>query len=405
MTRTTRLTPMVICLLLPLMAFAADWPRWHGPDANNISPETGINKDWNSRPPQTLWQVQLHDNGYAGPSAADGKVFIIDHDGAEDVVRAISLADGSDVWQYRYQDLSKHNYGYSRSTPVYDSGRLYTISFLGKVHCLDAATGRKIWMRDMHSEFGGKIVSWGYSMSALVDGDRVIVCPGGSGAAVAALSTADGRTIWKGGGSDPPGYATPVKATILGIEQYVVFTGKSLIGVAADNGRLLWRFPWETSYDVNAATPIVSGDAIFITSGYNHGCGIIQIETDGPVGMWSNKEVVAHFSSPVYYNRYIFANSDPGNLVCLDPRTGQSAWKQGGFGKGGLVAVDGTIIAMNGRNGDVVMVEAIPDRYHELGRIKPFGNQITNQNWTAPIIADGRLIVRNKKLMVCLDIR
>jgi len=217
---------------------------------------------------------------------------------------------------------------------------------------------------------------------------------------VAALNAATGETIWKGGGNDIPGYATPVKATIQGTEQYVVFAGKALIGVDASSGQGLWRYPWETKYDVNAATPIVSGDAIFITSGYGHGCAIIQINEDGPVRIWENREVMAHFNSPIYLGGVFFANSDPGHLVCLNPGNGQPIWKQQGFEKGGLVAVDGTIIAIDGRGGDVVMVEATQAGYHELGRINPLGGQ----SWTAPIVADGKLIVRNKEAMVCLDL-
>ena len=398
--RAMRPLAIVVIATIATGALAADWPHWRGPDRNGIAPDTGINKNWNPNPPRELWRVSLHDNGYAGPSVADGKVFIIDHAGAQDVVRAISLADGSDVWQYRYDDLTKHNYGYSRATPVYAGGKLYTVSFLGKVHCLDAATGRLVWMRDMKREFGGKVVSWGYSMSALVDGDKVIVCPGGSGTAVVALNRATGETIWKGGGSDAPGYATPVKATIQGTDQYVVFTANSLIGVDANSGQRLWRYAWETKYDVNAATPIVSGDAIFITSGYGHGCAIIQINEDGPVRIWENREVMAHFNSPVYLGGVFYANSDPGFLVCLNPGNGQPIWKQQGFEKGGLVAVDGTIIAIDGRGGDVVMVEATQAGYHELGRINPLGGQ----SWPAPIVADGKLIVRNKEAMVCLDL-
>ncbi len=403
MTRTTRFALIAICIALPLAAFAGDWPQWHGPDANNISPETGINKNWNANPPRELWRVSLHDNGYAGPSVADGKVFIIDHVGAEDIVRAISLADGSDVWQYRYDDLTKHNYGYSRATPVYAAGKLYTVSFLGKVHCINAKDGQMVWMRDMRGEFGGKSPTWGYAMSALVDGDKVIVCPGGSSTAVVALNAANGQTIWQGGGSDVPGYATPVKATIQGTEQYVVFAAKALIGVDANTGQRLWRYGWETKYDVNAATPIVSGDAIFITSGYGHGCAIIQIDEGGPVRVWENREVMAHFNSPVYLGGVFFANSDPGFLVCLNPSNGATLWKQQGFGKGGLLAVDGTIIAMNGRDGDVGRGEATPDGYHELGRISPLRGK--DQNWTAPIVADGKLLVRNKEAMACLALK
>ncbi len=168
-------------------AFAADWPNWRGPDRNGIAPDTGINKDWNARPPQVLWQTPMHDDGYAGPSVAEGKVFIVDHDGADDVVRAIDLETGQDLWQARYPDLERADYGFTRSTPVYDSGRIYVVSYLGQVHCLDAATGEIVWAVNMRRQFGGVSPQWGYAMSALIDGDRVVVVPGGPDACVAAL--------------------------------------------------------------------------------------------------------------------------------------------------------------------------------------------------------------------------
>ncbi len=400
MMRAIKSATLVACFYLSAVAFAADWPCWHGPDRNNIAPDTGINKEWNARPPQELWRVSLSDDGYAGPSVAEGKVFIIDHQGDQDIVRALDLETGEDVWGSSYQDLGKANYGFSRAMPVFSEGRLYTISYLGKVHCLDAESGAKVWMRDMRSEFGGKRPEWGYAMSALVDGDKVIVCPGGDNASVAALNRDTGETIWAGGGSDLPGYATPVKATINGQDQYVVFTGVSLIGVSVDGGPALWRVPWVNKYKVNAATPVVAGNHIFITSDYGRGCAVVVVEPQGAAIKWENTQVRAHFSSPVYYHGCMFCNSNPGYLVCLNAATGGVIWKQQGFDKGGLIAVDGVIIALDGKRGDVVMVNATADGYQELGRFKPLGGQ----SWTAPIIADGKLIVRNKNAMVCLDL-
>lgn len=397
--RTPKLITVLMAATITAGAFAADWPCWRGPDHNGISPETGINKDWNTRPPQVLWQTPMHDDGYAGPSAADGKVFIIDHEGAEDVVRAIDLATGEDVWQARYPDLAKANYGFSRATPAYDAGRLYTISYLGKVSCIDADSGDILWVVDMQERFGGVVPRWGYAGSALVDGDRVVVVPGGPGAAVAALDKNTGETIWVGGGSDPAGYATPVKATIQNIEQYVVFTAKALIGVSAADGQLLWRQPWETAYDVNAPTPIVSGNHIFITSNYKRGCAVVNVTPNGPEIVWENKNMASHFNSPVYFNGMMIGPSNP-NLVCLNPSTGQILWQLPGFERGGLVAVDGVIIALGGATGDLVMIEPTPQGPNELGRITPLGGQ----SWTAPIIADGKLIIRNKQTLACLDL-
>lgn len=403
MHRMRLLLLVIASLCLPAMLVAADWPQFRGPNANGIAPDTGINKDWNTRPPQVLWSTTMTDGGHGGPSVAAGKVFIIDHKAGQDIVRALDLKTGTDVWQYSYADATNDNYGFTRSTPVYHDGKLYTISRLGRVHCLDAAKGTVIWSCSLMTDFGGKKPGWDFSMSPFVDGKKVILCPGGNNAGVVALDKDTGAVIWKGGNSDTPGYATPVAATILGTKQYVVFTAYNLIGVDADTGKLLWSYPWKTGCDVNAAAPIVSGNSIFIASDYGHGCMIVAITPEGPKPAWQDvsKAMQSRFSSPVLAENVLFGNGEP-NLVCLDPKTGTALWKQGGLEMGGLVVVDGTIIAQNGGNGDIFMAKLSAQGYQELGRIKPVPG---SQCWTAPIVADGKLFVRNASKLVCLDLR
>ncbi len=400
--RSLKLLAVIVGLSIVASAFAADWPHWRGPDRTGIAPDTGINKDWNNNPPEELWRIPMHDDGYAGPSVADGKLFVIDHEGAQDVVRAIDVETGENVWEFRYNDLEKPNYGFSRSTPVYDDGRLYTVSYRGNVACLDADTGEILWGVNMPGKFSGRVPRWGYAMSALIDGDRLILVAGGENACVVALNKLTGDVIWMGGGSDIPGYATPVKTTPQGVTQYVVFTGKSIIGVEAESGQLLWRIPWETPYDVNAATPIVLGDRVFITSGYGRGCALIAVEQDGARILWENTNMCAHFSTPVYYSGHLFGTADERNrdLVCLDPVSGELRWSQPGFERGAAVGVDGVILALSGNQGFLAMIEATPDGYNELGRFTPLGDQ----SWTAPIIADGKLFIRNKEALACFDV-
>ncbi len=383
------------------IAFADDWPLWRGPNQDGIAPDTGINRDWNNNPPEKLWQVPLSDEGFAGPSVADGKVFIIDHEGDEDVVRAIDIETGEDIWEYRYPDLERADYGFSRSTPVYDEGRLYTISYLGRVICFDAESGDLIWSISMPEDLGGRRPQWGYAMSALIDGDRLILVPGGPQTGVAALNKLNGEVIWTGGSGEIPGYATPVRATIHDVEQYVVFTGKSLIGVRADDGELLWRVPWETAHDVNAATPIVEGTHVFITSGYGRGSAVIEVEPDSAHILREIDGMSAQFNTPVFFGNYLFGPTNP-NLVCLDPRNGEVMWAQRGFGRGGVVVVGDVIIALSGNTGELAMIEATAQEYNELGRFTPLGG---NHSWTAPIVAHGRLIVRNKEALACFDLR
>lgn len=401
--------PLVFCCALCHLALASsDWPRFRGPNGNGASPETGINKDWKAKPPKELWRIALGDGGYAGPSVAAGKLFIIDKAGKEEVVRAVDLKTGKDAWSFKYPDSynsGNPQWGNGRSTPTYDNGKLYTQGAAGLVHCLDAEKGTKIWSRDNKADFGGRARKdwWGYTPAPVIDGERVIICPGGPGAALVALDKNTGKEIWKGGGDDQAGYATPVLAAIGGKKQFVSFTGLSVIGVDAASGALLWRHPWQTDYDINAADPIVIGDSVFITSGYGHGCALLNIADGKATVAWENKEMKAHFNSPVLLDGYLYGNSDPGDLVCLEAKTGTAAWRQPRYGKGGVILVDGALIAVNGDNGTVALVKPNPKAYEEIGSIKPLAD--TGKYWTPPIVADGKLFVRSQKTLACLELK
>jgi outer membrane protein assembly factor BamB len=398
-------TALLAAAAAALAAQASEWPHFLGPDSNGISPEKGINKDWTGKPPKQLWNVPLKDDGYAGPSVAGGKVFIIDHLGSDDIVRAYELASGKQLWEFKYADAEKPNYGFSRATPAFDDGKLYTLSRSGNLNCIDAEKGVKLWSHNLRQEFQGVTGRWDYAQSPLIDGEKLIVCPGGQNGIVA-LNKETGKELFSGGGPDPAGYSTPVIATINGKKQYVIFEGKALIGVDPEKGGSpLWRCAWTTQSDINVASPIVVDDSsVFVTSGYGVGCGLIKVsgnQAQTAQTVWTNKEIQAHFNSPVLINGQIYGIGDAFGLVCLNPATGKANWKQAGFEKGGLLAIDGVLLAMNGAQGDCVMLQASPDAYKELGRFKPLGGQ----SWTAPIVADLKLIVRNKNKLACFDLK
>ncbi|MCE5216823.1 PQQ-binding-like beta-propeller repeat protein, partial [bacterium] len=183
------------CVAATCTALAADWPQFRGPNADGIAPDTGLNKDWAQKPPKVLWRLPLGDGGYAGPSVAKGLVYVIDHEGKQDIVRALKLDTGEEAWRFAYDDTDRNNYGFSRSTPVYSDGMLYTISRMGWVHCLKADTGEKVWAKNLIADFHGKKPQWDYSMSAKIDGDRLIVMPGGDGGSLLVLNKATGEKI------------------------------------------------------------------------------------------------------------------------------------------------------------------------------------------------------------------
>ncbi|NLH98753.1 MAG: PQQ-binding-like beta-propeller repeat protein [Chthonomonadales bacterium] len=390
---------LVACLAAA--AVGADWPRFRGPNADGISPETGIRKDWSVKPPALLWRLEMGDDGYAGPSVARGIVYIVDHSGENDIVRALDLQTGKERWRYAYPESSRNVYGFARATPTVASGRVYTLSREGRLLCLDAGSGRLLWQVHLRDDLKGVAPMWGYAAPPLVDGDRLIVWPGGKQGAMAVIDAATGKELMRGGEDDTPGYGMPVIATLAGRRQYVMTVWKGFVGVDASDGKVLWRIPWETRDGTNVACPIVIGNSVFITSSYDMGCALYDITAQGARERWRNKELRAHMNTPILWRGLIYGVGDPTHLVCLDPMTGTPRWKQPGFEKGGLVAVDGVLIGVNGSAGDVIMVKLNPERYEELGRFTPLGGQ----SWSPPVVAQGKLLVRNRKALACLSLK
>jgi len=397
---------LVVGLLFCAGLQGADWPRFLGPNADSISTETGINKDWSAQPPKECWRLAMSDEGFSGPAVKGQVVYLHDHVDEEDVVRALEAATAKEVWRFTYAEQGRENHGFTRATPTVEGDRVYTVSRTGVVHCLNAATGEVIWREDVMTDRGGAPPEWGASNSALIDGDRLIAIAAAENAHVVALNKMTGEEIWAGGGTDIAGYGTPAVAVLNGKKQYLVFTGKSMISVDAEDGTLLWRHPWETRLDSNACAPIVVGDdLVWIASGYRRGCALLRIEGDQVTEVWSDKRITPHWSSAVYVDGHLYTTTPPGFLVCVEAQTGKEKWRSRGtargFEHGGLVAVDGTLIVIEGNTGNVVQVALTTEEYRELGRINPLESA---RCWTAPVVANKKLYVRSPEELVCLDI-
>ena len=391
-------------ILSAVAAAAGDWPRLLGPDGNGVSRETGLNTDWARTPPAVLWTADLHDNGYAGPSVAGGTVFLVDHVGDEDVVRAIGLDTGKDRWRFAYRAPATDGFGASRATPTHDAGRLYTLSRDGLLHCLNAADGRLLWRRDLVRDHQGRLAFYRMVASPVVDGERLLVYAGGRSGLVA-LHKATGALLWKSNG-DPEGHATPVVTSLAGRRQYLLFTGRNLLGLSPADGRILWRFPWETGEAMNAANPLVVGkDRVLITS-CDNGMALLRIDGAQVHELWRNREVRVYFGTPLVHGGLVFTKDDSQSLLCLDLASGAVLWRKPGFGtkwfdNGGLL-VGGTLVVPNGRSGDLHLIAAERAAFRQLAVLRsPAGPNCL----VAPIVSEGRLILRSTSKLVCLDLR
>ena len=389
-------------LALPLAA--ADWPQFRGKNADGISTEKGPLPAWPASGPRKLWQVPLG-GGYSGIVLADQQLYTqFSRDQAE-WLGAFDLTTGKNLWSLRLDEMRPDQFGDGpRATPSLDGDRIYTVSAYGKLHCADRKTGKSLWSHDLRARFGLVVPTWGVSSSPVVVGDLLLHNVGGTpGHLIVAFDKLTGKPVWNSE-SGLAGYALPITFELAGSRQTLFFAGQKAVAVDPKTGRKLWEVPWETAYDVNAATPIfVAPDRIFLSSGYDTGAGLFRIESVGgkwvPKELWHSREMKNQFSSSIYLNGY-FYGFDGKNLQCLDTKTGQGVWRRGGFGQGSLTYVDGHFLVL-GDNGRLALIEANPQAYVEIA-----STQVAEgKHWTVPTFADGHLYIRNEVNLLAFALR
>ncbi len=412
---------LIICLLLygvVSIVGATDWPQWRGPNRDGISEEMGFLKEWPDSGPQVLWRVSLGE-GFSGISAVGGHVYTMFSEGDDEFVVCLNAANGEEIWRFRSDINYIESMGGNgpRATPMIDGELLFTVTAQGKLYALNTENGEKVWSHDLQGEFGSKIPRWGTCTSPLVEGKMLLVEVGGSdGKSIVAFDKKNGDIIWNSH-TDILGYSSPIAATISGIRQFIVFTGTQLVSVSPENGQLYWKYPWQTQYDVNAATPVfIPPDKIFISSGYGKGAAVVQVrvavspkssaqENEGETTrveieveeIWKNEDMKNHFATSVLHGDYLYG-FDNAILKCIDANTGREKWKTRGYGKGTLMLADDHLIILSDR-GKLGLAEATPSAYNEVASAEI----LSGLCWTVPTLANGKLYARNEKEMVCLD--
>ena len=388
------------CFLLPL-ANAVDWPQWRGINRDGISSEKISPASWGKHGPKQLWKKEVG-AGVSSVVVRGGRLYTMGNQGGMDVVFCLDASTGAEVWRHTYpQELDARQFeGGPAGTPTLDGDRVYTLSHEGDLFCLAAASGKVLWTKNLQRDFGGSRQRWGYSGSPLVDGNLVIVDSGGLGASTVALDKTTGALKWKAG-NDAGGYSSPVAFNLGGTRCVAIFKADALVGLNAANGQELWRYSWPMRNDVNATTPIVSGDKIFITSGYGTGCTLLQVRSGKVTEIWRNKNMSSQLASPVLVQGSIYGidgNIGGGELRCLDFGNGHIQWRQN-IGGGTLIAASGYLVALSER-GELIVVEASPTNYREVVRAQVLGGRC----WVAPAVADGRIYCKNNQgTLVCLD--
>jgi outer membrane protein assembly factor BamB len=387
------------------------WPRFHGPKGDNISTETGLLKKWPEQGPRLLWTAKEIGQGFAGVTIADGRIYTAGDAGDELIIFALDM-DGQVQWRVHSGSAWRETGpAGARGTPTIDGDRLYQENAHDDLVCLDAKTGRKIWDVNLASRFQGKKDGFGRAKSLLIDGDRVICCPGGA-TAMAALDKKTGQTFWKSpSAGEPAGYASPILAEYQGLRMVFTMASKSLICVNANSGELLWRFEHYTPrYVANCVTPIYDNGHVFVSGGYGLGSALLKIDVkDGrstaePV--WRSEDLDNRHGGVILVDGCLYGSAHFKNgakWICLDWKTGRKLYAEKGVGEGSLTCADGMLYTMS-EHGKIGLVRPTPAGYQLVSQFKlPAGGE--GPAWAHPVVCDGRLYLRHDDRLYAYDVR
>jgi outer membrane protein assembly factor BamB len=403
--RTSRFCAVVSTSLFACALQADDWPQWRGPQRNGISKEAGLKKQWPNEGPKLLWQRKDIGTGYSTPAVKGDHLYLLGNQGMDDEsVHALSIKDGKEVWRMRIGKVGPNQgpqYPGARSTPTIDGESIYALGSDGDLACMDTASGKLRWQKNLRSEFGGKPGNWAYAESPLVDGDVVACTPGGSTATLVALNKNSGDVIWKATvpGGDEAAYASIVIGEAGGVKQYVQFLQKGVVGVEAKTGKFLWRYDKTAEGSpANIPTPVVDKDYVYTATGRSGG-GLIKLKKNGDTfeaeQIYFTPKVPTAIGGAVKLGEHLYGTTSQG-LLCADFLTGNVKWQERGVGAGSVFYADGNLY-VHGENGEVALVEASPDSYREKGRFAPpeQPDRGRSKAWTYPVVANGRLYIRD----------
>lgn len=399
-------TSLLIILAMPVKLQAADWPQFRGPQRNGISTETGLLDSWPKDGPQVAWRAALG-QGYSGISASEGKLFTLFATDQNELAVAIDAATGKVLWRTQIDTAYKNDFGDGpRSTPTVDGDTVYVLGAKGKLLALSTDDGQQLWAQDLIRDHGARIPTWGVSTTPHVDGDLLLVDIGSPKAAILALNKKTGEPMWTSSRdtADLAGYAAPLSFSAQGIRHLLFFTGTQLLALAPEDGSLLWKIPWATSYDINAASPIfIAPDKVFASSGYGTGAAVFQMEVQNgsvaPREVWRSRVMKNQFSSSVYVDGSIYGFDD-STLKCIDSSSGAEQWKVRGFGHGSLTYADGHLYVLGDR-GRLALIVATPEGYQQQGDFQVFESKA----WTVPTVANGKLFLRNEEELLALAVK
>jgi len=407
---------MLVFVAWPPGVDAADWPQWRGPERTGVSKETGLLKQWPSGGPKLLWRVDDVGNGYGSPIVAGKIVYVQGNLGMEnEYVLALSTGDGKALWTRRIGNVGNPDqqppYPSARSTPSVDGDVLYAYGSDGDLVAIQTATGEILWRKSARKDFGGVPGNWAYAESPLIDGDTIVVSPGGAEATLAALNKRTGEVVWRSAvpGGEAAAYASAIVIEAAGRKQYVQFLDKGVVGVDASNGEFLWRYDGTASGPANIPTPVAHGDYVYSSNARRFGGGLVKLSasSDGVAAeeVYFARSVPNTLGGQVLLDGYLYGTNKDG-MVAAEFESGQVSWQSEG-GPGSVLYADGNLYVY-WESGEVSLVEATPEEFREMGRFMPTDRPRHTVNrevsWTYPVVAGGRLYLRELGTLWCYEI-
>lgn len=388
----------------PARSTRSYWTNFRGPARDGRYDEAPIQTAWPAEGLRLLWKQPIG-GGYASFVVAEGMAFTIEQRRHQEIVAAYDVETGRELWTHGSDAEFRESMGGDgpRATPTWEAGRLYSLGAEGDLRSFDAKTGKLNWSKNILKDAGADNLQWGMAGSPLIVDDKVVVLPGGrSGKSVVAYNKLTGAQVWKSL-NDIQAYVSPMLVTLAGKRQIMIVTATRIVGLAPEDGSLLWETKWDTDMGINISQPIpIDANHFFISSGYGKGAALVEISGSGDGlaarKVWENTSMKNKFNSSVLHEGNVYG-LDEGILTCVDVKTGDRKWKGGRYGYGQVILASGHLIIITDA-GELVLVKATPEKHTEVARFAA----IEGKTWNYPAIADGRLLVRNQTQMACFDL-
>ena len=411
---------LILCVCV-INVSAADWPQWRGPERSGVSKESGLLKQWPSGGPKLLWQADDLGDGYSTPVVVGTRIYFLSNTGMDnEFVQARSTVDGKVIWTTRVGNVGNPNqnppYPKARSTPTIDGNYLYAFGSDGDIACLELKTGKIRWTKNVRKEFAGQPGEWAYAESPLVDGDLVVVTPGGPEATMVALNKKTGALVWKSAipNGEPAGYASAIVVQAAGRKQYVQLLSKGMVGVDAKTGQFLWRYADVAKGPAQYFTPVARGEQVYCGA-LGVGGGMVHLKANAPgvsaEQVYFKRGLPNGMGGAVVIGDYLYGTDVTQKLLAVEFTTGKVMWEQENFGWASVASADG-LLFVHKVNGEVALVEATAAGFRDKGRFTPANQPKKKQvgpypegAFAYPVIANGRLYIRDLGTLWVYDIK